>query len=163
MTEQQIGAQLDDLGLVIDMDEGDRVTEAVVTVVTQWGEGGLMHHRPVRVPAPQFKPVPYPVQRRIVTVMEASQVLSEGQKRRVRVWLEANGIDPKFVSTEGSITVHSRAVDGDEGAYRIRYTEFCRGEDGQRFTDPGADGALTVERCVLQNVPLDEDSEVPLQ
>lgn len=159
MTEQKIGAQLDNLGLVIDMDEGGHVAEAVVTVVSHWGEGALMHHQPVRVP-PQFKPVPYPVQRRIVTVTEAGQLLSEGQKQRVRAWLEANGIDPKWVSTAGPITVHSRAVNGNEGGYRIRYTEFCRDENGQRFADPGLNGALTVERCVLQTVPLDEDTEV---
>jgi len=159
MTDQKIGAQLDDLGLVIDMDEGDRVAEAVVTVVTQQGEGMCMHHQPVHVP-PQFKPVPHPVQRRVVTITEAGQLLSEGQKKRVRAWLEANGIDSKWVSTAGPITVHSRAVNGNEGGYRIKYTEFCRGEDGQRFADPGVNGALTVERCVLQTVPLGEDTEV---
>ncbi|MFI9194151.1 hypothetical protein ACIG0A_33235 [Streptomyces californicus] len=159
MTDQKIGAQLDDLGLVIDMDEGSRVAEAVVTVVTQQDEGAFMHHQPVHVP-PQFKPVPYPVQRRVVTVMEANQLLSEGQKQRVRAWLEANGIDPKWVSAAGPITVHSRAVNGNEGGYRIRYTEFCRGEDGQRFADPGLNEAVTVERCVLQTVPLNEDPEV---
>ncbi|MGW1814142.1 hypothetical protein ACWCQM_11350 [Streptomyces sp. NPDC002125] len=161
MTDQKIGEQLDNLGLVIDMEDGGRVAEAVVTVVTHWGKDGLMHHQPVRVP-PQLKPVPYPVQRRVITVVEAGQLLSEGQKQRVRAWLEANGIDPNFVSTGGSITVHSRAVNGNEGGDRIRYTEFCRGEDGQRFTDPGADGALTVERWVLQAVPLGEDPEVTL-
>ncbi|MGO1025556.1 hypothetical protein ACTOXX_33835 [Streptomyces rubiginosohelvolus] len=159
MTDQKIGAQLDDLGLVIDMEEGDRVAEAVVTVTTRLRSGALMDHQPVHVPA-QFKPVPYPVQRRVVTIMEANQLLSEGQKQRVRDWLEANGIDPKWVSAAGPITVHSRAVNGNEGGYRIKYTEFCRGEDGQRFADPGLNEAVTVERCVLQTVALDEDPEV---
>lgn len=159
MSDQKIGAQLDDLGLVIDMDEGSRVAEAVVTVVTDWGEGGLMHHQPVHVP-PRFKPVPHPVQHRVVTVVEADQLLSEGQKQRIRAWLKANGIDPKWVSAAGPITVHSRAVNGNEGGYRIKYTEFCRGEDGRRFADAGVNAAVTVERCVLQAVPLDEDPEV---
>ncbi|MFF2864508.1 hypothetical protein ACFVSX_32090 [Streptomyces rubiginosohelvolus] len=159
MTDQKIGAQLDELGLVVDMEEGDRVAEAVITVTTRLGSGALMDHQPVCVP-PQFKPVPDPVQRRVVTVMEANQLLSEGQKQRVRAWLEANGIDPKWVSAAGPITVHSRAVNGNEGGYRIKYTEFCRGEDGQRFADPGVNAAVTVERCVLQAVPLDEGPEV---
>lgn len=161
MTDQKIGTQLDDLGLIIDMDEGDHVAEAVVTVTTRLRSGALMDHHPVRVP-PQLKPVPYPIQNRVVTVTEAGQLLSEGQKQRVRAWLEANGIDPSWVSAGGAITVHSRAMNGKEGAYRIKYLEFCRAEDGQKFTDPGADGLLTVERCVLQTVPLDEDPEVKL-
>ncbi|MFW3477338.1 hypothetical protein [Streptomyces microflavus] len=161
MTEQKIGAQLDDLGLLIDMEEGDRVAEAVVTVTTRLSGGGLWDHQPVRVP-PQFKSVPDPIQNRVVTVTEPGQLLSEGQKQRVRSWLEANGIDPKWVFAGGSITVHSRAMNGKEGAYRIKYLEFCRAEDGQKFTDPGADGLLTVERCVLQTVPLEEDTEVTL-
>lgn len=159
MTEQKIGAQLDDLGLVIDMEEGDRVAEAVVTVTTRLRSGALMDHQSVHVP-PQFKPVPDPVQNRVITVTEAGQLLSEGQKQRVRSWLEANGIDPKWVSTAGPITVHSRAVNGNEGGYRIKYTEFCRGEDGHRFADLGANAGVTVERCVLQAVPLEEDPEV---
>lgn len=163
MTEQKIGAQLDGLGLTADMENGDRVAEAVVTITTWQGEGMLRDHTPIRVPTPKPKPVPYPVERRITTVVDANQVLSETQRQRLRVWLEANGIDPKFVSTAGSITVHSRALGGNEGAYRIRYTEYCRDEAGHKFMDPGADGAATVERCVLQNVPLDEDPEVPLQ
>ncbi|MFG2677049.1 hypothetical protein [Streptomyces sp. NPDC048445] len=163
MTKQKIGSQLDQLGLTVDMENGDRVAEAVVTVTTYQGEGMLMHHTPIRVPTPEPRPVPYPVERRVTTVVDADQVLSETQQQRLRVWLEANGIDPKFVSTGGSITVHSRAVDGSEGAYRIRYTEYCRDEKGHKFMDPGAGEAATVERCVLQSVPLDEDPEVPLQ
>lgn len=160
MTDQKIGAQLDALGLVIDMEEGDRVAEATVTVATHWGDGGLMHHRSVRVPTPQPQPVPHPVQHRIVTVMKAGQALSEGQRMRVWAWLEANGIDPRSVSTEGSITVHSQAVGSSEGAYQIRYTEYYKDRSGQRFTDVPSEGLVTVERCVRQVVPLDEDREV---
>ncbi|MCX4606840.1 hypothetical protein OG402_41165 [Streptomyces anulatus] len=163
MTDQKIGAQLDDLGLVIDMDEGGRVAEAVVTAITQQGEGAFRHHTPVRVPTPQPRPVPYPVQQRIVTVVEADQVLTDGQMQRVRAWLQANGIDPKFVSTAGAITIHSRAASGKEGGFRIRYTEFCRDKDGQKFMDVGSSNQpLTVQRCVVQNVPLDLDPEVTL-
>jgi hypothetical protein len=107
-------------------------------------------------------PVPYPVQRRIVTVVEGNQVLSEGQQQRVCAWLKANGIDPMFVSSAAPITVHWRALHGKEGAFRIRYTEYCRDEAGQKFTDVGADGALTVDRCVVQVAPLDADPEVTL-
>ncbi|MEV3996744.1 hypothetical protein AB0K62_13840 [Streptomyces halstedii] len=162
MTEQKIGAQLDALGLVIDMEEGERVAEAVVTVTTHWGDGGLMRHSPVHAPRPRPKPVPYPVQRRIVTVIEAGQVLSEAQKQRVRSWLEANSIDPQFVFTGAPITVHSRVVNHNEGACQIRYTEYCRDENGQRFTDAPTEGLVTVERRVRQAVPLDEDPEVTL-
>ncbi|WP_392892348.1 hypothetical protein [Streptomyces sp. LN699] len=95
-------------------------------------------------------------------MVEANQVISDEQRQRVCSWLEANGIDPKFVSLEGSITVHSRALNGKQGAYQIRYTEYCRDEDGHKFMDIGSDGALTVQRRVVQKVPLGEDLAVPL-
>lgn len=162
MNRQKIGSQLDALGLVIDMEEGDRVAEAVVTVTTDLRDGGLMHHVPVHVPTPKPRPVPYPVHQQIVTVVEARQVLTEGQKQRVWAWLKANGIDPKFVSTEGAITLHSRTRDGKGIGCGIRYTEFCRDKNGEKFMDPGTRGCLTIERRVRQIVPLDDDPEVAL-
>ena len=163
MTERKIGAQLDELGLTIDMEDGSRVTEAVVTITTTFGDyGGYMHHKPVHVPTPELKPVPYPVEQRFITVVEANQVISDEQRQRVCAWLEANGIDPKFVSLGGSIAVHSRALNGKEGAYQIRYTEYCRDVDGEKFMDIGSEGALTVQRRVVQKVPLGEDPAVTL-
>lgn len=164
MTEQKIGTQLDDLGLLVDLNEGDRVVDAVVTVTTQRDHGGHFDHGPVRVPTPQLRPVPYPVEERILTIVEAGQVLSEGQRQRVCAWLEVNGIDPKFVPARAPITVRSRVVGGKEGAFQIRYTEYSRDENGQKFSDQGSDNqALTVQRCVAQRVPLDEDPEVELR
>ncbi|WP_392892350.1 hypothetical protein [Streptomyces sp. LN699] len=59
MTEQKIGAQLDELGLTVDLEDGDRVTEAVVTITTTLEDyGGHMRHKPVHVPTPELKPVP---------------------------------------------------------------------------------------------------------
>ncbi|MEV8101071.1 hypothetical protein [Streptomyces sp. NPDC088135] len=162
MTEQKIGAQLDELGLAVDLGGHDRIIEAVVTVTSQIDDGMIMHHRPVRVPTPELRPVPYPVEQRVITVVEANQVISEEQRQRLCAWLEANGIDPKFVSLGGSIAVHSRALNGKEGAYQIRYTEYCRDVDGEKFMDIGSEGDLTVQRRVVQKVPLGEDPAVTL-
>jgi len=164
MTQQKIGTRLDNLGLLVDVEEGDHVSEAVVTVVTQHGDAGFTHHEPVRVPAPKPRPVPCPVEQRIITVVEENQVISEGQRQRVCAWLEANGIDPKFVTGRSAITVRSRVVGGKEGAFQIRYTEYSRDENGQKFCDQGSDNrALTIQRCIAQKVPLGEDPEVKLR
>jgi hypothetical protein len=161
MTEQKIGSQLDELGLTVDMEDGDRVAEAVVTVTTQ-DDNGTTQHRPVHVPTPALRPVPYPVEQRIITVVEAAQEISDEQRQRLCAWLRANGIDPQSVYTGDAITVHSRALDGKEGAYRIRYTEYYLDAGGARCADVGADRPLTVQRCVVQSVSFGEDPTVAL-
>lgn len=158
MSEKKIGSQLDDLGLTVDAEEGARVVEAVVTLVTQTSEdGGLRHHEPQHLPAtePGSIPVPHPVESRVVTVARTNQNLSPEQLERVRAWLKANDIDPSRVSLRGPITIEYRARGGREGRHLIGFTEFYVDSSGQRnMNEKVGTEALTLQRWVKQVVPL---------
>lgn len=159
MTSQRtVGTQLDDLGLAIELEEGDRVIEATVTLVT--GNGNVSEqHRPVKLPAdpPGSIPVPHPVERRIVTVVAEGQNVSEEQRSRICVWLEANGIDPRRVA-QGAITIECTMRGDQVGRQIIGFCEYYESADGHRELDwKTRQGALTYERWVVQEVPLDPD------
>jgi hypothetical protein len=158
-TPATIGQQLDALGLAVDLAPGERVLEATVTLVTG-GDGAAEQHRPMRLPRqePGSTPVPNPVERRIVTVVAEGQQISEEQRRRVVAWLTANGIDPHLVATGAAITIECRMHGDQVGRQIIGYTEYYKNANGQREINwKTRDGALTFERWVVQEVPLEPD------
>jgi hypothetical protein len=161
MTMEKVGARLDELGLTVDVLDGETIAEAEVTVTTENESGGRARHLAVCVPPPALKPIPYPIEQRIITVIADDQTISEEQRSRVAAWLKANGIDPQFVSMS-AITLTFQAMGDKVGRYRIHYTEYFRDENGYRFADAGSPEAVTVQRCVAQKVPLGEDPTVML-
>lgn len=157
-TGESIGQQLDALGLAVDLEPGDRVLEATVTLVTG-GDSASEQHRPIRLPIqkPGTTPVPNPVERRTVTVVAEGQEISEEQRQRVMAWLTANGIDPRRVA-RGAITIECTMRGDQVGRQVIGFTEYYENADGHREMNwKSRDGALTFERWVVQEVPLEPD------
>lgn len=162
MTAQKIGAQLDELGLTLDIGD-ERVVEAEVMVTTESTDGSLTMHNIVGAPRkdPNTTPVPFPRERRIVTVVSVGQELSEEQRLRIAAWFRANEVDPSTVAP-GEITIHCRALGGREGHHRICFTEYYRDSDGHRIVDERTGrGVLTYPRCVRQVSPLPPDPMLP--
>jgi hypothetical protein len=157
VTQRTIGAQLDDLGLTVDLEDGDQILEATVTLVT--GNGHLSEqHRPVKLPAepPGSVPVPNPVERRIVTVVADGQKISDEQRKRVVAWLQANGVDPQRVT--GAITIECKMRGEQVGRQIIGFTEYYQNPDGKREMNwKTRVEALTFQRWVVQKVPLEPD------
>ncbi|MFF6866644.1 hypothetical protein [Streptomyces ardesiacus] len=154
-----IGQQLDALGLDLAVPEGHRVHEATVQLVT--GLEGDVHvaHRPIKLPLqePGSVPVPNPVERRVITVVAEGQRISPEQHERVKTWLRVNGIDPKKVAF-GDITVEYRMRGDQPGRQVIGFTEFYESPDGHREMNARTlDGALTFQRWVVQQVPIEPD------
>ena len=159
MSEKTIGAQLDALGLAVDLQPGERVLEATVNLVTGTDDVGE-HHRPISLPRqqPGAIPVPHPVERRVVTVVAQDQEISEEQRCQVVDWLRANDVDPSLVV--GPITVESTMRGDQEGTPIIGFTEYYEDPQGRRvLNEKTLDGALTFERWVRQQVPLEPDPE----
>jgi hypothetical protein len=157
VTERSIGTQLDDLGLTADLEEGDRVLEATVTLVTG-NDSGSWHHRPIKVPsAPGGIPVPQPLERRVVTVVAEGQQISSEQRQRIVTWLKANGIDPHRVA-DGAITIEYRMRGDRAGHGVIGFREYYESPEGHRTVNElTLDGALTYERWVRETTPLEPD------
>lgn len=154
-----LGQQLDAMGLTLDVPEGHRVREATVHLVT--GQDGHGHeiHPPVKLPSqePGSVPVPHPVERRIVTIVSEGQQISDEQRERVKTWLRANGIDPNKVAF-GDITVEYKMHGDEPGRQVIGFTEFYESPDGHREINARTlDGALTFQRWVVQQVPIEPD------
>lgn len=161
MTEKTIGAQLDDLGLSVDLSPGDRVLEATVTLVTGQEGHGAERHQPVTLPRPTpgAIPVPHPVEQRIITVVADWQQISEEQRTRIVTWLKANGIDPRRVA-RSAITIECKMRGDRPGRQVIGFTEYYENSQGQREMNwQTLDGALTYQRWVEQQVPLEPDPE----
>ncbi len=161
MSEKTIGAQLDDLGLSMDLPPGEQVIEATVTLVTGREGYSSERHHPMRVPAeqPGSMPVPHPVERRIVTVVKAGQAVSDEQRARIVQWLQANGIDPSRVA-RGAITVECNMRGDRPGRQIIGFTEYYEGPQGHREMNwQTLDGALTYQRWVEQTVPIAPDPQ----
>lgn len=161
MTEKTIGAQLDDLGLSVDLAPGDRVLEATVTLVTGQDGYGAERHEPVTLPRPTpgAIPVPHPVERRIITVVSDRQQISDEQRTRIVTWLKANGIDPRRV-TRNAITIECKMHGDRPGRQVIGFTEYYENPEGQKEMNwHTLDGALTYQRWVEQRVPLEPDPE----
>lgn len=159
MVEKTIGAQLDDLGLSADIPPGDRVLEATVTLLTGQDGQYAEQHEPITLPRtePGAIPVPHPVERRIVTVVAATQRISAEQRARVVAWLKANGIDPRRV-TGGPITVECNMHGDRPGRQVIGFTEYYEDAEGHREMNwKTLDGALTYQRWVEQRVPIEPD------
>lgn len=109
---------------------------------------------------PQYerRPVPCPVELRIVTVVSADQEISEEQRQRVAVWLEDNGIQPNRVATGRPVTVESQIRGDQESNPIIGFTEYYEDENGSRvLNEKTRDEALTYQRWVRQRVPLGPD------
>ncbi|NUP69312.1 MAG: hypothetical protein HOW71_44905 [Nonomuraea sp.] len=156
MTEQTIGEQLDHLGLTVDLEDGERVLEATVTLVT--GDGnGLMQHRPIKLPAtrPGSIHVPHPVERRIVTVVAEDQEISDEQRRRVCTWLTANGIDPAVVAGS-EITLECKMFGARKGRQFIGFHQYHL-EDGKKVHAAIINDAVKFHRYVEQTVELGPD------
>lgn len=156
---ESIGQQLDALGLTLDVPDGHLVKEATVHLVTGQDGYGVEIHRPVRLPRqePGSTPVPHPVERRIVTVVAEGQEISSEQRERVTTWLQANGIDPRRVAL-GAITVECTMRGDQPGRQIIGFTEYYENPDGQREMNwKTQEGALTFQRWVIQQVPIEPD------
>lgn len=159
MTEQKIGAQLDELGLTAELEEGHRIVEAKVELTTEPGphsEWGYLSAVVAQAPR-RDTPVPHPVERRIVTVIGEGQEISEEQRERVGRWLTANGIDPKRVTRQG-IRIESNVRGDRDGSHIIGFTEYYETADGHRIANEKTKNeALTYERWVRQTVELEPD------
>jgi hypothetical protein len=157
VTERSIGTQLDDLGLTADVEEGHRVLEATVTLVTG-DDSESWHHQPIKVPsAPGVIPVPHPLERRIVTVVAEGQQVSIEQRQRIVTWLKANGIEPRRVA-DGAITVEYRMRGDRSGPGVIGFREYYESPQGHRtINERTLDGTLTYERWVRETTPLEPD------
>ncbi|KPC73457.1 hypothetical protein ADL27_52020 [Streptomyces sp. NRRL F-6602] len=156
---EMIGQQLDAMGLSFDLPDDERVEEATVHLVTGREGHGREVHRPIRLPRqePGSTPVPHPVERRIVTVVAEGQEISSEQRERVKAWLQANGIDPRRVAL-GAITVECTLHGDQPGRQVIGFTEYYETPDGQREMNwKTQDGALTLQRWVVQQVPIEPD------
>lgn len=159
MAEKTIGAQLDDLGLSLEIPSGERVLEASVTLVTGQDGYAAEHHHPITLPrqTPGAIPVPHPVERRIITVLSEGQEVSEEQRARIVAWLTANGINPSRVAC-GTITIECTVRGDRPGRQVIGFTEYYENPDGHREIDQRTlDGALTYQRWVEQTVPIEPD------
>lgn len=162
MTEQKIGAQLDEIGLVADIEDGCSVTAATVHLTAE-AEDGTSWHSVVHASrrTPERLPVPSPVEVRLVTVLAETQEITEEQRERIDRWLRANGIDPKRVARK-DIVVESKVRGDREGRHLIGFTEFYHDEEGGRVTDQRTlSGAFTYQRWVRQSVPLEPDPAWP--
>jgi len=159
MTQKRtIGSQLDDLGLTLDLEEGDRVLEATVSLVTGNDAANCaVEHRPIDLPVkkPGSVPVPHPVERRIITVVAENQELSAEQLDRTRTWLAANGIDPALV-TRGAITLEGTMCEGRPGCQYIGFQQYYL-EDGNKVHSPDTNSAVKFHRYVEQSVELEPD------
>ncbi|MCF0086585.1 MULTISPECIES: hypothetical protein [unclassified Streptomyces] len=157
MTQKRtIGSQLDDLGLALDLEEGHRVLEATVTLVTGNDDYGVQH-RPIELPMkePGSIPVPHLVERRVITVVAEDQELSAEQLDRVRTWLTANGIDPAVVAG-GTITIEGTMYRGELGRQYIGFHQYYL-ENGSKVHAPIANSAVKFHRYVEQVVELEPD------
>jgi len=108
-------------------------------------------------PTDQRSLVPYPVERRIVTVVAEGQQLSQEQRERVSRWLQANGVDHRRVAL-APITIESKVYGDTAGRQVIGFREYYETPDGRRvINERTLDGALTYERWVEQKAPLEPD------
>lgn len=102
-------------------------------------------------------PVPSPVERRIITVVDEGQDISGEQRERVTRWLAANGVDPKRVALK-RITLECNVRGQHENAHIIGFTELYEDETGHRVIDEKTqNSAVMYERWVRQTVPLEPD------
>lgn len=154
MTAPTLGEQLDAMGLHLDVEEGHRITEATLTLVTG-DENATWQHQPVSLPLqePGTVPVPNPHTRQVVTVVSQGQNLSDEQRQRIIAWLSANGVDALQL-TGDAITVESLTNGEREWGHRIHFTEYYRDRDGHRTMDWATKHALSFPRCVKQTSPL---------
>ncbi|MFE6126731.1 hypothetical protein ACFQ6Q_00440 [Streptomyces sp. NPDC056437] len=156
-TPTPIGSQLDELGLVLSLGDGERVLEAEVSAVTTGGHADIQHG-PIRVPKPATgqTPVPHPIETRIVTVVTEGQDISDEQRARVCAWLTANNIDAALVA-QNDVVVQCKAQGDRESGHAIGFHQIYRDPDGRKVYDPMTRDVVMFQRWVPQTVALDPE------
>jgi hypothetical protein len=160
MPVRNIGPDLDALGAQVDVPDGYGITEANLTVTMSPPEdsdtGGEWEEKlslPVR-PSGQT-PVPNPVIKHVVLIVEEGQDLSSEQRDRVVRWLRANGVDPSNVTAD-RITLEYKMYGSKQGRQFIGFTQYYV-EDGHRVHAVTTNSAVKFQRHVEQTVALEPD------
>jgi hypothetical protein len=101
---------------------------------------------------PRHTAVPDPTETHVITVTRAAQELTEEQRDRICKWLNANGIDPKYVSTKHAVTIEYST--GPVPRRYIAFHQVHRDEEGKRNLNWKTLEPVAFERTVLEQVPL---------
>jgi hypothetical protein len=160
MPLRKIGSALDALGAQVDVPDGYSITGAEVSVTlsppedsekgAEWEEKLSLPIRP-----PGQTPVPHPVVRHVITVVEEGQNISDAQRQRVIHWLRANGVDPARVAAE-RITLEYKMYGEKKGRQLIGFTQFHL-EDGNKVHAYKTNDVVKFQRYVEQTVELEPD------
>ena len=111
------------------------------------------------LPKPKRTLAPFPVERRIIEVMQEGQELNDEQLARIAAWLEANGIEARRVALK-TITVECDVRGDRESRHVIGFHEYYETPDGHRvMNERTLEEALTFQRWVVQTVPLELDPQ----
>ncbi len=103
-------------------------------------------------------PVPHPHLRCVRVITEKDALLSDEQRARVVAWLDANGIAPGEVSTNGPVTLEYKTDGEQEWGHLICFAEYYRDQSGARVFDWKSKEATLVHRSVQQSVALEPES-----
>lgn len=100
--------------------------------------------------------VPSPVEKRIVTICETGQNITDEQRRRIRQWLQANEIDPARVAAE-TITVEYNVRPLSMSPGIICFTEYYLDSEGHKIFDMKTLDAAKLSRHVEQKAEIEPD------